>query len=295
MKVQTKIILLLVAVTAIFAGGVWFLRLAERQNVRRIAEERFTERHRSFEDFLEHHGEPLKTMVLDYTAWDQMVEATVKGDDAWFEENVGDAALDSFHTNAVWIYGKDGKRVHRTNNLGSDGLDEVPVPREAIAQLFAQAPLAHFFAETPLGLMEICGGTIHPSKDFERTTPAEGFFFAGRLWSQPVLDEMSMFTGNKVSLAPPTRSGENLNDEKDGVIAFSRPLHGWDGRPLADLVVRNESPVVRELNRASERLLFSVVLFSLALLLILAFALMRWVSRPLRRAMESLKRNDPKP
>ncbi len=77
---------------------------------------------------------------------------------------------------------------------------------------------------------------MHSSRDFARVTPARGFLFAGRLWNNPMLSEMSMFTGNKVQLLiPPPRVGENSNDEQSGVIAFSRSLNAWDGKPLAEL------------------------------------------------------------
>lgn len=296
MKVQTKIILLLVAVITTFLVGLWAFRLYERNKFRQIADERFGERSRSFDEFLDYHGQPLKTLALDFTAWDQMAEAIARGDDAWFTDNVGDSTLDSFHANTVWIYRTDGTCVFRLNNLSSDELNEVPIPRDALARVFAKEPLAHFFAATPQGIMEIRGGSVHPSKDFERKTPAQGFFFAGRLWSKPVLQEMSMFTGNDVSVvSPPSAAGESYNDEQNGQIAFSRALNEWNGQTLAQLVVRNDSPVVKELNRSSERLLFSLMLFSLVLLLLVAVSLVRWVSRPLRRSMESLKRNDPKP
>ncbi len=52
--------------------------------------------------------------------------------------------------------------------------------------------------------MEIRGATVHGSKDFERQPPGHGFFFAGRLWNQPALEEMSLFSGTKISLTPGT-------------------------------------------------------------------------------------------
>lgn len=296
MKVQTKIILLLAAVVATFLAGLWSFRIYEQRKFREIAEDRFSERNRSFEQFLDYHGQSLKTLVLDFTTWDQMVDAITRGDAAWFTENVSGAALDGFHANAAWVYRSDGARLHQFNNLSADGLGDVPVPRTAFAQLFAKEQLCHFFASTPQGIVEVRGGTVHPSKDFDRKSPAQGYFFAARLWNKPVLQEMSMFTGNEISLvSPPRRVDENLNDEQNGLIAFSRTLHTWDHKPLAQLLVRNESGVVRELNRSSDRLLLSLILFALVLLLLLAVSLMRWVRRPLRRTMESLRRNDLKP
>ncbi|MDQ6654632.1 MAG: ATP-binding protein [Verrucomicrobiota bacterium] len=296
MKVQTKITLLLVLVVATFLGGLAAVRAYDWLKFRGIAEDRLRERNRSFEEFLKYHGDGLATLALDYSVWDQMVEAIGADDKPWFEDNVGTPTLDSFHANAIWIYRPDGSVAYQTNNLNAAELSQVPVPQNAFAPIFAQEPLAHFFVKLPQGVMEIRAATIHPSKDFKRQTPASGYLFAGRLWSTPALHEMSMFTGNEISLAAPAaHADENYSDEQAGLIAFSRTLRSWDGQPVAELVVRNESRIVRELQRSSERLLVSLILFALVLLLLLTTSLMRWVRRPLRQIMMSLERHDPAP
>ncbi len=295
MKVQSKIILLLIVVVAIFLAGLATLRTYDQRKFRQIAEDRFRERNSSFEEFLNYHGQSLKMLVFDSTTWDSMVDAIKRDDQEWFGDNAAEAALDSFHANALWIYRPDGTLVHAANNIELTQADG-PVPPEVFPKIFANEKLAHFFAKVPQGLLEIWAATVHPSKDFERSSPPAGFCFAGRMWNQPVLREMSLFTGNQISLAPPTeRVEQNVIDQQNGQIAFSRTLNSWDSQPLAQVVVRNESAVVKELNRSSQRLLLSLLLFSLVLLFLLAISLVRWVSRPLRQTMESLQRDDPKP
>lgn len=296
MKVQTKIVLLLALVVAIFLGGLWTLRSYERRKFRQIGEERFRERLLSFETFLNYHGQSLETLVKDSTLWDQMVNAIGQENRAWLEENTGSGALDAFHANAIWIYRPDGSQLFTANNLSAEEAPALPISPEALQKIFAAHPLSYFFVKVPQGIMEVRGGSVHPSKDFARQTPAAGFLFAGRLWSQPELREMSLFTGNDLSLrSAGSQPAENSSDEKNAQIVFSRTLKTWNSQPLAELVIRNDSPVIRELNRSSERLLLALVLFSLVLLLLLATSLVRWVSRPLHRTMESLQRNDPAP
>ncbi|MDQ6622684.1 MAG: hypothetical protein M3Y86_04260, partial [Verrucomicrobiota bacterium] len=103
MKVQTKISLLLVAVVATFLVGLWAFRAYDRLRFRHVAEERFQERNRSLQDFLNYHGQQLETLVRDFTAWDSMVNAIARNDRLWFDENVNTATLDSYHANAIWI------------------------------------------------------------------------------------------------------------------------------------------------------------------------------------------------
>ena len=294
MKVQTKITLLLAVVVTTFLTGLWAFSAYDYAQFRKIADARYRERNQSLDEFLAYHGAPLKTLTVDYTSWDDMADAIAANDRQWFADSVNDATLDSFHANAIWIYTLDGTLVWPKNNLAIPLL-ELPVPPSAFPQLFANGPFCHFFIKVNEDIIEVQGGTVHRSKDFARENPT-GYFFAGRVWSKPTLREMSMFTGNEVTLvSPPTRAGEDVNDEENGLVAFSRPLHTWDGKPLAQLVVRNESRVVRELKRSSRWLLYSLVLFTLVLLVLLTSSLVRWVSRPLRQIMQSLQKNDPQP
>ena len=111
-----------------------------------------------------------------------------------------------------------------------------------------------------------------------------------------MLDEMSIFTGDGIRVAAVTSAPSELGaDGRNGIVAFARSLNSWDGQPIAQLAIRNESPVVRALHRESEILLFSLIVFALALFLLISSSLMRWVRRPLAVIMTSLMRNDPKP
>jgi len=297
MKVQTKITLLLLVVVATFMAGLWAFRIYDRHKFARIAEERESERKESFEAFLDKNGEPLKTLC-DYDAyWDQTVRAIEKNDQKWFEENINLLTLEGYRANAVWVYPPDGKKsVHHVKNFGVEDIPEIPLPREAFDRLFAKEPFAHFFLKIDDDIMEIRGGTVHGSNDQDRHTPPRGYLFVGRLWNQPALKEMSMFSNNQIRLAPASaRVPEIRDDDLNGTVAFSQMLPDWEGNPLAQLAVRNESPAVRELNRSSERLWLAFCVFAVVVLLLISCSLVRWVSQPLRKIMESLKRNDAKP
>jgi signal transduction histidine kinase len=295
MKVQTKITLLIVFVVAFFMAGLWGFRIYDKSKFRRITKDRVNERNQAFDAFLEKDGEPLKTLADDDTTLDQMVQAIERKDQQWFNDNVNGTTLASYKANAVWIYGPDATPRYSTDTNWKEP-PPLPIPPEAFEQLFAKKSLAHFFIKIGGDIMEIRGATVHGSKDFERTPPGQGFFFVGRWWNQPALEEMSLFSSTRISLGPTGARAQKIrNDEANGLIVFSRLLNTWDGKPLAQLIVRNEMPAIEALNHWSKR--FTLLLFSCALVLLLLFYafIVRWVSRPLRLIMESLKRNDPKP
>jgi signal transduction histidine kinase/ActR/RegA family two-component response regulator len=296
MKVQTKIVLLLVVVFSTFIAGLAAFHAWDRIKIRRIADQQFSERNKSFDEFLKHQSVPLDTLARDYTNLDALVSAIATNNQRWFVDDINIARLDGFQANAAWVYRTDGTKLHSVNNLNYAELADLPLPPEAFEKIFNKEGRCHFFVNVRDGIMEIRGGTIHPSKDFARTTPPSGFFFAGRQWNKRVLQDMGFYTGNEVTLVAPARAGENYNDEYNGIMAFSPlTLNTWDQQPLAQLVVRNESPIVRQLSRSSERLLLWLILFAVVLLLLLTSSLVRWVSRPLRHIMETLKRDDPAP
>ena len=62
-----------------------------------------------------------------------------------------------------------------------------------------------------------------------------------------------------------------------GIVSFTRPLPGWDGRPVARLLVCNDSATITELNHSTRQLLALLVGFALVLLAVLTCSLMRWV------------------
>ncbi|HZR77867.1 MAG TPA: ATP-binding protein [Chthoniobacterales bacterium] len=295
MKVQTKITLLLALVVTAFVTGALAFRTFDRFKFRRIAQERITERNHSFDTFLQRNGEPLETLVEDSTCLDRMVQAVADNDEKWLSENFNDATLGAFHANAVWIYRADGTLLYQRNNLNTSDFGELPVSKNDFFQMFAKEPLRQFFAQLPHGLMELRAGTIHPSKDFQRKTRPRGYLLAGRLWNQPTLNEMSLFTGNEISLAPDGEKAAVSTIDHPDSVSFERVLEGWDGKPVARLIIRNSSQVVKELERESQALMLWIVIFALFLLLLISSSLVRWVRRPLRTIMRSLAQNDPRP
>ena len=198
--------------------------------------------------------------------------------------------LATYKANAIWIYKPDRTLFHSRNNRYSEELRELPLPPEAFTTLFASRKITHFFIQVPQGWMEIRGGTIHPSVDAQRETTPQGFFFAGHIWIDENIRRMSLFTGYDIRILPVSGSEpEAASQEQTGLITFSRILPGWDGSPVARIVVRNDSPLIRELNEASKRLFIYLLIFSLVLFLALSISLVRWVRSPLRKLAQSLE------
>jgi signal transduction histidine kinase/CheY-like chemotaxis protein len=234
----------------------------------------------------------LQTFVAYFSAWDRMVSALDKRDSGWIEANVPESTLSTYRAHAIWAYCADEKLLFTRNLLYSEKINHVPLQAAALHQVLQDGKSCHFFAETPHGLMEIAGGAVHPSADASRLTPSRGYLFAGRLWARTDVEEMSLFTGDRIELAEVGKPLPPLAQTSVATVSFSRVLPGWDGQPLAFLQVRNDSPAVEQLYRSNVRLSYGLAAFALALLVVLALSLMRWVSAPLKSLSLALRSQD---
>ncbi len=298
---------MLLVVVTVFMAGLWAFRAFDHRKFREIRTNRLAETKQSFDAFLRQDGEPLQVLADYDTTWDNMVQAIQKKDQKWLGENVSSETLLGYKAYAAWIYDREANLVYSRNAIPVDpDLDKatfgaqnntipprLPLPGDAFQKLFEKEPSAHFFIRIDGELMEIRAATLHGSKDYNRQSPQQGYFFVGRLWNQKPLEEMSQFSNSRLSLFYGAAPPREIVD--DGLISFTKSLPGWDGNPAAYLVVRNEMPVVRLLNRSNERLIISLFIFALVLLLLISWAIMRWVSHPLRKIMETLEKNDAKP
>ena len=294
MKVQTKILLLLILLVLSFISALALMRLFAERKLKAIADERATERNRVFDEFLAERGDRLSAIVDDSTNWDDLVRALKANDQAWADTTISLETLATRDVNAVWIYKPDLSLFHSKNNRYAESLREAPIPPEALQRLLATREVAHFFVNTPKGWMELRGGTIHPSRDRFRETPPQGYFLAGSFWIDENIRQMSAFTGYSIRVVPAEKAvAEPKSAEEHGLITFSRTFPGWDGRPVAELQVKSDSPLVREFNRARRHLFIGLIVFAAGLLLILAISTIRWVRRPLHLISSNLENQNP--
>jgi signal transduction histidine kinase/ActR/RegA family two-component response regulator len=294
MKVQTKILLLLLLVVLTFVGGLIAVRSNRERRYKTIADARAIERSRIFDEFLAERGDQLAAIVDDSTNWDDLVRAIKADDHAWAAANIPIQTLTEKNFNALWIYKPDLTLFHSQNNRYSEALRAAPLPREALEKLFGARDVSHFFLSTAEGWMELRGATIHPSRDRYRETAPQGYFLAGRFWIDENIRRMSLFTGYIIRIVPNEQAVANRSSaEEQGLITFTRNLNGWDGKPVAQIQVEHDSPLIREFNRAERTLFYGLIVFAAVLFLLLATSLIRWVRAPLRLISTNLENEDP--
>jgi len=290
MKVQTKIIYLLFSIVVVLASSVLLQRAFEKQRVVALFSNEEKQMRLIFEKILELKGKTLDTLAYDYTYWDEMANFVARRDKAWAVENIN-TALASYNANVIWVYGPDNSFIYSVDDLKNPGLKETPFPKDKISELFDNRPFCHFYINTPKGILEVRGASIHPSKDVERKTPAQGYFLAGRLWDKGYINEIAKLCGYNIAVTALSDKKETpvASNPQKGTITFSQILTGWDAQPAFEITGRKESQLIKSFNLGYKNYFFIMTAFLGVFLIIFIALLTRWVKTPLQLISGALK------
>jgi len=283
MKIQTKLIFLLFMIVVFFAILFIVLFNIERKRSNFLFDERKKTEMRIFDKVTEVNGYSLKTLAYDYTYWDEMVNFIAAGNKAWAQENINASVLSNFQADAIWVYKTDLSLAYSINNLKLADFEEFPLPKDAINSLFSHDRFCYFFINTPRGLMEVRGATIHPTADAKRITAPRGYFLTGRLWDNDYINLLQSTTGAAIVIVP-VRGNEpaNRTNLNTGLITFSKILTGWDKKPLVRIDANIIAPSIGLLNRMSKRQLSLFIIFSVIVLSFTVFSITHWIGYPLQ-------------
>jgi len=285
-------VLLLIVLALMFIGVFIVQRSYQRRKMLEILDSVRQEREYIFDKILELKSKSLETFVYDYTFWDEMVDFAAAPNNKWGYENI-DVSLVTYGADAAWVYNTDQKLIYSVNRSDKDdGLKELPIPKEVLADLFLVSPFCHFFIDNQQGLTEIWGATIHGSSDLKRETPAQGYFFCSRRWTQELVAELSQLTDSKVVLIDILTNKQSLSLRDS--VEFSRPLLGWDGQPLKYFFISSVSKAILASKKLALQTTALFISFSLLIVLIVSFFIFRWVNIPLKLINQALKNKDSK-
>jgi signal transduction histidine kinase len=294
-KVQTRIVLL---ISLLMGVSVFVLFAAKQEGLRRMDRLYRTlgkENDLFFDRILRLNSRPLEIFVSDYTFWDDMVAFVQRGDRRWADDTLA-TALVNYEADALWVYRTDFSLAYSTNVLAAAGLTRLPVPQRAYPRLFTGARFCHFFVVLPQGMMEIFGATVHPTADAARKTAPLGYFFAGRLWTKASLLALEKITDSSINIVfSEKKSIISIADFGNDIISFSKLLPGWNGKPIARFNIKTNSLTLGENRRTKTIEFFSLLFFECIVVLLLAWCLFRWVSRPLNAISRGLDTDNPAP
>jgi len=294
MRVQTKLISLLLILSVIFAAGRYFFQLFENQRMFVLFREDNAEKNAYFDNLIELKGASLEALAFDYTYWDEMVDFIRGKNKAWAAANLNDDTLKTYEADAIWAYRPDLSLAHFTGKDNASELKGLPALKDVIKGVLQGERFCHFFMDTRAGLIELRGATIHPTEDVKRITPPQGYFFCARLWNKEYTDELVKFTGGEIKTSPekpPVLDFAALL--KDNTIAFSRELSGWDGKTVSYAYISIESKLLKNYRLFSRNAAAIFIVFLVLVLVFVSIFLVTSVSAPLMAVSQALKTGKP--
>jgi PAS domain S-box-containing protein len=295
MKVRTKLYLSVALLFLVFGATFIFYGFIQREGFVELFRLETQEKEKSFDKIAVLKGKVLEALVFDYSYWDEMVSFIETGNKAWAKTMMDTSVLSNYNINVIWVYRLDRTLAYAINQPKDAALAEIPLNKEILSKLFLNQPLRHFFVNTPSGLLEIRGATVHPTADVKRETPARGYLFAARLWDKEYVDELAKLSGGEIQISPAEEKElAGAADPEQGVITFLKTLPDWKGAALMRVSVRLVSNSLEQFNRILKQRLIFFSAFSVIILLLVLFILTRWVTVPLRSISLALNSGNPR-
>lgn len=292
MSIHIRFVTLLASISGLLMAGILLQEYFDHNEARSLREGMARERAVLVDNMLDVTAEPLNVFVRDYSPWDDMVTFVGNADPGWARVNLTDS-LDSHKLDAIWVFRPDLTEVFGTVSKAQDELRRFPLPPANLASLTSKSGEVHFFAASPLGLLEVLGAPIRASDRSIASPSPIGWLFAARLWNQPFLAKISLLTDSDASLSPVDSAPTQQKSGDDLLVITRTLLPDWSGRPLQTLNVRHRPAALQHMkdDNATD---FALSLGFSCLALIAVFAGTRWwVVRPLRMLEESLAEGRP--
>ncbi|MGQ9677680.1 MAG: PAS domain S-box protein [bacterium] len=289
-RTAARFIHLVLGIIIFFGAGLVIFYRVEKRRFREIffAQERAL--NSIFDQLVELKGSSLNNFVYDYTYWDEMVRSIKSRNKKFFDENIAEA-LATYGAHAGWVYNRDGKLVYSVQAEGKEGLSGFSLTKKANEMLNGTELFCHFWAETPLGFIEVRGATVHPSDDPERKTQPQGVFFAARLWDDSYVNSLGGFVNSTVALVPFGKDREKT-DEGKCLIVIQRPLPGIDGQPVAELKLSYVCKVISQFRQTTRFQMAQLILIAIVTILAIGGGVVFWVTKPLKELTLALSSKD---
>ncbi|GEM_PF-1901320 len=281
---------LLLGVALLIATGLFFFYHKEKERTSQIFH---TQEHALtgiFQRLLELKGAVLENFVYEYTYWDEMVNAIRNNNRKFLDKNIPEA-LGTYQADGAWVYNRKGELVYRALAEGKDSLAGFCLVDKAQEMLADSQRFCHFWAKTPLGLVEVRGATVHPSDDPEHKTEPQGVLFAVRLWNEGYVNNLAQMVNGTAQIVPPGGDGERTN-QTQGLIVIRYPLEGVDKKTVAELKLRYICGVIVQFRRGAMQQLGWLIAVALATFLTVGIGLVFWVTRPLKYITDALNSKD---
>ncbi|MGE5432106.1 MAG: ATP-binding protein [Syntrophomonadaceae bacterium] len=293
-QVRYRIILFIALIYVVFLAGMLLIRRSELRKVSSMIEQTRQERNLLLGKVIGLQGKGLESYVYDYSYWDDMLKFANKVDHKWAVINI-DNVMPTFNVQCFWLYNKNLDLAYSANLLANKELNNFPLNRETLSEIFSKKWFNHFFLNTSSGVLEIRTAPLQSGSDVKRESAPGGYLIAARQWAPDYMKDLSqLMAGNVVFINPKDESLElNRQAENEFTVVTTQKLMSWNNKPVAALKYSSESEVIRQLLDASNTQFTLNIVFGLLILSATTFFLIYFIGLPLKLIVGSLRLSNP--
>lgn len=291
MRIQTRIVLLLLLTILVFIGvslGYQFIKKQQLQI--------FIKTNQEAENLIIDNNIKFKSQIYlgpvnDYSCWDEMINYIKSPTKEW--EDVNLTTLNAFDLSSTWIYNSDYKLIYSTFDK-TLLKEEIFINKKTIEDLFGddKNEYCHYFLNIRDTLFEVTGATVVPSSDLDHKTTHYGYFFVGKFWGKDYIKQMENEMNFKISFRIPNDSINSNGIEESNIITKS--FKDASGKIIMFVDFVNKNKIIDRLS-STDKLFYLLIVLLIITSLILIFAIHFWVNNPLRTITKSLSNENNTP
>jgi len=220
-KVITLLSLVTFGLLLLVLSLYFYTRIQEKQ-IFKSSRELFTN---EINSLLKLNAEPYASVVADATYWNEFVNFTKTKDVNWFNTSVANI-IDTYKVEYLCVYSIDGEFITKVSTPKIKTKEFIP---EAALIRIREKKADKFYLKIPEGIVEVYGGTIHPSNDpFKNKTKPSGYFFMVRLLDAEYFTNIEEISSSKIKFY------EGNETAKKTVFTII-PLKDYAGKTISSL------------------------------------------------------------
>jgi signal transduction histidine kinase len=225
-----------------------------------------------------------KQVLFDYTFWDDMVSFIQSRNLSWGRYNL-DPIITTFGADVIWTYDTAGVNTYCKTRDTYTKIKDYQFERYVFDSLI-NTKIISYYTETPYGILEVFGATIHPSSDPERHTKPRGFFLIGKFIDNDYLLNLSIITGTQIRFTGDTL--ECFKKEERNEVKINIPITDLNNKVVKYVHIDKPMYFLKQYEKFS---LLLIILYFTSIFVILAFLIFiisRWINRPLKIVEKAL-------
>ncbi|MEW5676114.1 response regulator [Flavobacterium enshiense] len=261
--------------------SLYYYILKEEKEVRKSSAYQFE---KEVNSLLILNSESHVSIISDISYWDELVKFTRNENQKWFYQSIG-SAIDVYRVEYLGVYNLKNKLVgHATrNNFKTQSL----VTEGFLNKLYKKKYIK-YYTQTPEGVVEVFGATIHPSNDPLKTkTEPAGYFIMGRLLEDSYIKDLEKISGSKIVFLDKNHPIEETPND----IEVVTKLRDWENNTVAQMQFNRPFTVSFAKAKTILNIILAVFMINLV---ITVFYSRKWLYLPLRLITKTLETGNKK-